>query len=132
MGVCENYVDNNMVATIDIMSLRQPNYEKTTDSVQVFITSENDQFIAMGDEKMAFTPSRGSIELYSDALIKVVQESTMVRFELTPEHAIYVVDDPVIDIEFPQRVQINTIQCQIEGVSMTGSTGDIAQQCTRN
>ena len=37
----------------------------------------------------------------------------MVEFELTPQHAIYVEDDPVIDIEFPQRVQINTLQCKI-------------------
>lgn len=42
IGACEEYIDNNKIATIDIKSLKQPNYEKTTDSLQIFITNAKD------------------------------------------------------------------------------------------
>lgn len=56
IGACDTYIDNNNVATIDIRSLKQPNFEKTTDSVQIFITTKKDQYIAMVDQKVTFTP----------------------------------------------------------------------------
>lgn len=34
-GVCRTYIENNQQATIRIRSLRQPNYEKTTESFRV-------------------------------------------------------------------------------------------------
>ena len=94
------------MATIDIQSLRQPDYEKTTDSFKIFITSKDDHFIASVEQKVTFTPLRGSIAATTDAKVKVVQESTMVIFEISPQHAIYMDDEPEILVEFPPEVQI--------------------------
>ena len=85
----------------------------------------------MVNEKVTFTPQRGSIVTKTEAKIKIVQELTMVMFELTPEHAIYMKDAPEIHVEFPQEVKIETLQCKIEDVSMTGSTQRIEKECYR-
>jgi len=55
-GACKEYIENDKVATIEINSLRQPNYEKTTDSVQIIITTKDDYFVANVTEKVTFTP----------------------------------------------------------------------------
>lgn len=75
----------------------------------------------MQDEKFTFTPERGSIKTETDAEMKIVQEPTKVSFELIPQHAIYLSDNPEIIITFPQETQIQTTQCVIEKVSLTGS-----------
>ena len=36
-GACPQYIDNNNVAQILIYSLKQPNYEKTTNSFRIYI-----------------------------------------------------------------------------------------------
>lgn len=59
--------------------------------------------------------------------MKVVQEPTKVSFELIPQHAIYLVDNPEIIVLFPPEIQIQTTQCVIEKVSLTGATGLIAE-----
>ena len=71
-GACETYVERNVVATIYIRSLRQPNYEKTTDSVRIQIKNSFGDRIAMVDKKVTFTPSRGTLQAKTDAFIKVV------------------------------------------------------------
>lgn len=81
---------------------------------------------------MTFTPHRGTLKAKTTALLKVVQENTRVAFELVPEHAIFVDDKPEIIIEFPQQTQIQTLQCQIQNVSVSGSSSLIAEQCFRN
>ena len=93
-----------------------------TDSLEIYITSEDGGYIAMVEDDVTFTPLRGEIATIVDATVKTVQESTMVVIELIPEHAIYLEDEPVIEIEFPTEVQIQTPQCKIQDVSLTGST----------
>ena len=50
-------------------------------------------------------------------------------FELIPQHAIYVADNPEILVEFPPEVEVNTKQCEIEDVRMDGYEGNIAKEC---
>ena len=100
-GACDTYIEDNKVATIYITSLRQPNYEKTTDSFRIFIDSEKGDRIAKVDQKVTFTPQRGSLTMQNKAAMLTVQETTMVSFELVPEHAIYFDDEPEIIVEFP-------------------------------
>ena len=100
-GVCQSYIENKQQATIRIKSLRQPDYEKTTDSFKVEITTANDNAIADVTENVRFTPSRGYIETTTDAEVKTVQEPTKVSFELIPQHAIYLRDNPEIIVTFP-------------------------------
>ena len=38
----------------------------------------------MVDQGVTFTPLRGSVDVRTDAEIRIVQESTKVMFELTP------------------------------------------------
>jgi len=59
--VCGEYIESNKVAIIIIKSLRQPNYEKTTDSITIEITTKPDITgvgapIAKVDQKVTFTP----------------------------------------------------------------------------
>ena len=116
---------------IDIFSLRQPNYEKTTDSVRIYVTGANDSSIAMVEENVTFTPERGELAATTDAGIKIVQESTEVIVELSPEHTLYLADQPEAHVEFPQEVEIQTVQCEIQDVS-DGSGLPIGAQCYRN
>ena len=86
----------------------------------------------MIDQKVTFTPLRGDLQTKTDATVKVVQESTKVIFEVVPEHAVYTADKPEIVVEFPQAVQIKTLQCDISEVSMSSAPGaPIAAQCFR-
>ena len=71
-GVCQIYIENKQQATIRIKSLRQPNYEKPTDSFKIHITTALDESIAMADTGLQFTPQRGEIQTKSDAEMKVV------------------------------------------------------------
>jgi hypothetical protein len=43
---CQTYIENDNVATIQIFSLMQPNYEKATDSVKINIDTEDGRSIA--------------------------------------------------------------------------------------
>jgi len=56
---CNTYVENDNVATIYIFSLTQPNYEAATHSVHIHINTENDGYVAMIQDGVTFTPSRG-------------------------------------------------------------------------
>ena len=47
--------------------------------------------------------------MQNKAAMLTVQETTMVSFELVPEHAIYFGDEPEIIVEFPQETQIETL-----------------------
>jgi len=75
-GACDGYIEDNMVATIYIKTLRQPDYEKTTDSFRVFIDSFRGDRIAKVDQKVTFTPSRGSLIVSNSAAWLIVQETT--------------------------------------------------------
>ena len=105
-GACETYIEDNKVATIYMRQLKQPNYEKTTDSFRIFINSGNKSNIAKVDSGVTFTPLRGSLEMSNSVSLTTVQEPTKVTFQLVPEHAIYFNDDPAIVIEFPMATQI--------------------------
>ena len=72
------------MATIRIYSLTQPDYEAATDSVRIKIDSKNDQAIALIEEGVTFTPTRGEIAAETDAINYVVQSPTMVLFTLVP------------------------------------------------
>jgi hypothetical protein len=71
------------------------------------------------------------VSVSTDAAHKTVQELTDVMFEIIPEHAIYMSDNPQIDVEFPDEIQISSAQCEIKDVSLTGSTEPITPICTR-
>ena len=60
----------------------------------------------MVETGVTFTPERGELTATTDAGIKIVQESTNVIFELTPEHTLYLADQPEVHVEFPQEVEI--------------------------
>ena len=81
---CKTYVENSGTATITMFSLTQPNYEAATKSVRIQINTKNDGFVAMIDEGVTFTPTRGNITVESDALNYTVQSPTMVIFTLQP------------------------------------------------
>ena len=58
----------------------------------------------MVDEGVTFTPLRGSVDVRTDASVKIVQELTKVIFEITPQHEIYMADEPEIFVKFPQAI----------------------------
>ena len=109
----------------------QPNYEKPTDSVKISIDTEDGLPIAYIQQGVTFTPFRGVVSVSTDAAHKTVQELTDVMFEIVPEHAIYMSDNPQIDVEFPDEIEISSAQCEITDVSLTGSTAPITPICTR-
>ena len=91
-----------------MFSLTQPDYEAATRSVQIQINTKNDGFVAMIEDGVTFTPTRGQITAESDATNYVVQSPTMVMFTLQPEHAVYVEDEPEIQIEFPSAIRLTS------------------------
>ena len=105
---CKKYVENDDVATIQMFSLTQPNYEAPTHSVQILIDTKLGGEVAMIQEGVTFTPSRGEIAAETDATNYVVQSPTKVLFTLKPEHKIYVDDEPIILVEFPSAIKISS------------------------
>ena len=72
--MCRDYINNNMVATIEIRNLVQPNFEKETDSVTIEIRDKSNSAIARVDKGVTFTPLRGELTATSSALVRTVQE----------------------------------------------------------
>ena len=115
-----------------MFSLTQPNSEAETGSVFIQIDSEDGEAIAHLTSVVTFKPKRGTIATETDATNYVVQSPTMVMFILRPEHAVYMDDEPEIQIEFPNAIRLSSTQCEQRDVELTGSTGIISPQCFRN
>ena len=128
---CATYIEDNNVATIQLFSLIQPNFEKATDSVKIRIDTVNDEYVAKIEEGVTFTPFRGEVQVETSATNLIVQEKTDVIFELVPQHAILIKDEPEILIEFPPELKISSAQCQISDVELTNSEGEIDPSCFR-
>lgn len=60
---CDAYVENQMMATIQIASLMQWNYEGPTDSVSVTISAKDGSKVALIGSGVTFTPTRGLMKV---------------------------------------------------------------------
>lgn len=128
---CRDYRENDKAALIYISQLKQPKYERATDSVKVYIDTASGDKVAQIEAGVTFTPIRGGIHTLGSAANNIVQAQTTVAFTLQPDHIIYKNDAPQMVVEFPSEVQISSAQCQVSGVGMTGSAGLVAPVCTR-
>ena len=82
---CKAYIQKSKVATITIKSLRQPPYEKETNSFRISITTESEDLIAKVDDGVTFTPLRGKIQGVSvKPKINIVQDETKVDIIMSP------------------------------------------------
>ena len=131
IAACDAYQENDKVGLIYISQLKQPMYEKATDSVRIHIDTAEGFKVAQIENGVTFTPIRGDIQASAIAANNVVSAQTMIAFEIQPKHIIYKSDSPQMVVEFPSDVQISSAQCKVEMVGMTDSTGSIAPICTR-
>lgn len=77
---CQDYRENDKIGVIYISQLRQPPFEKETDSVIITINAADGGGVAKVDKLVTFTPIRGEIEASGEATNKVVQSKTNIEF----------------------------------------------------
>jgi len=69
---CQDYRENDKVGLIYISQLKQPRFEKATDSVKIHINTADGDKVAQIESGVTFTPIRGDITTTGVALVNIV------------------------------------------------------------